>query len=775
MVNHSLNKRRYSVIAVIVASSLSACGNSDSDNSNTQQLNAAEQVAQVKNNYEVNQHDIKHWLGTHIPLTNGIGSAQDSSVTVTQFGKQINAVNNQYQTENGFFSIHDDNTIVYVATGDKAEQFIVTFANAKQQDNNTVSIANIISDPLVAQQWHLENTGQLGYARQPDLADHWRVAQTVGLRKDERSVEENLVMRLQETVTIAGEDMNVKAAYGQGITGKNEIVVVVDSGLEILHEDLIDNVLPNRSLNFNVSRSSATDPTSYSMGGDHGTSVAGLIASTGWNGLGGRGVAPDSKLIGMNFIGRGIAQTDQNNMISHGLQGSGIQAHERIAAFNRSYGRDLVQFSSFDKIDEAISLYPAKYLRNGQGTLNVKSSGNSFKDSRPSGTLCEHTGANELGLTCSNTLFESDLNYPHYIAVGALNADGRRSSYSSAGPNMFISAPAGERGDWEPAMITADQMTCLRGYAGNEFANFLSNQVYAIPGIAEKIYPFNAGAFAENAACHYTNTFNGTSSAAPNTSGVVALILSANPQLHWRDVKHILLASADQNDIDDQAISIAAGNGSFQAHDGWVTNAAGYPFNNQYGFGRVNAGEAVKMALNYHNPLPTQITTDWLANTQLEQAKIIPDNNATGLEITINVEHDMTIEAVQFDLAVFNDEFKNMGVSDQQSTAGIDLAIEVTSPSGTRNVLLSSKQALLLPQDFTNQANRPSSSHGFIINGALIASNAFYGENAKGEWRLRFIDTSNQDINSASPLHNGYINNSVNSELQRAAIRIVGY
>ncbi len=775
MVIHSNNKLRCTTLAVIIASSLSACGNKESNKEPAKELSPTTQVVQTTNNYTVNSGDIKHWVGIQIPLTTDLSDKQQSSVIVTQQGQQIDAIDSLYHTKNGYFSINDDNSILYVATNDNTEQFTVTFSTAEQQDINTVSIDNIMSDPLVDQQWHLENSGQLGYSRQPDLAEHWRVAQTIGLRKDEQLVEENLVMRLQETVSVAGEDINVKEAYMQGVTGEGEIVVVVDSGLEITHEDLIDNVLPNRSLNFNVSRSSATDPTSYSMTGDHGTSVAGLIASTGWNGLGGRGVAPDSKLIGMNYIGRGIEQTEQNNMISHGLLGSGIQAHERIAAFNRSYGRDLVQFSSYDKIDEAVSIYPAKYLRNGQGTLNVKSAGNSFIYSRYAGALCEHTGANEFSLTCTNTIFESDLNYPHFISIAALNADGRRSSYSSAGPNMFISAPAGERGDWEPAMVTADQMTCLRGYAGYEFANYLNNQVFAVPGISQKIYPFNAGTFAENAACHYTNTFNGTSSAAPNTSGVVALVLSANPQLHWRDVKHILLSTADQNDKTDPVIEISAGNGTFTAHDGWVTNAAGYAFNNLYGFGRVNAGKAVKLALNYENPLPTQTTTAWTKSNQLEKPKVIPDNNATGLEVAIDIEHDMIIEAVQFDLAVFNDEFRNMGMSREQSTAGIDLAIEVTSPAGTRNVLLSSKQALLLPQDFTNQANKPMSSHGFIINGALIASNAFYGENAKGQWRLRFIDTSNQDINAASTIHESYKNNNVNSELQRAAMRIVGY
>ena len=97
--------------------------------------------------------------------------------------------------------------------------------------------------------------------------------------------------------------MNVAAAYAQGVTGNGVTAVVVDSGMELRHEDLVDNVLPNRSLNLNQDVLDRTDPTSLSNSGDHGTSVAGLIAAKGWNNIGTRGVSPDTGLIGMNLLG----------------------------------------------------------------------------------------------------------------------------------------------------------------------------------------------------------------------------------------------------------------------------------------------------------------------------------------------------------------------------------------------------------------------------------------------------------------------------------------
>ncbi len=46
---------------------------------------------------------------------------------------------------------------------------------------------------------------------------------------------------------------------------------------------------------------------------------------------------------------------------------------------------------------------------------------------------------------------------------------------------------------------------------------------------------------------NYTSRFNGTSAAAPVVSGVIALMLDANPNLTFRDVQEILLRSARQN------------------------------------------------------------------------------------------------------------------------------------------------------------------------------------------------------------------------------------
>jgi subtilisin family serine protease len=120
----------------------------------------------------------------------------------------------------------------------------------------TFSIATL-ADPLVGQQWGLRNTAQNGYA---------------------------------DTSGVAGADINVDPVYNTyGYTGLGSVVAVVDSGLEIAHEDLAANVVLNGSWNF---LNGTKDPTNTTgTDGDHGTSVSGLIAMA-MNGRGGIGVAP---------------------------------------------------------------------------------------------------------------------------------------------------------------------------------------------------------------------------------------------------------------------------------------------------------------------------------------------------------------------------------------------------------------------------------------------------------------------------------------------------
>jgi hypothetical protein len=118
----------------------------------------------------------------------------------------------------------------------------------------------------------------------------------------------------------------------------------------------------------------------------------------------------------------------------------------------------------------------------------------------------------------------------------------------------------------------------------------------------------------------YTSRFNGTSAASPFVSGVVALMLEANPNLSYRDVQYILAASARQANPFDQSWIVNAVDLYVDpvAGEMWppqprtselkFTNGAGFSVSygrilGEYGYahGVVDASLAVDLARNFQS------------------------------------------------------------------------------------------------------------------------------------------------------------------------------
>ena len=521
-------------------------------------------------------------------------------------------------------------------------------------------------DPLFAEQWHLRNRGQTGFS---------------GNRG------------------VPGADLQMNAAIRNGLTGDGVKLAVVDTGLEICHPDLAANVEQGQSFNFAFAvsaGSSLTDPFNQDLLGDHGTSVAGVAAAVANNGLGGRGVAGEVALRGYN-VGGGLSGDPQVSLLQS-LGGS--RSHPDSASvdvFNMSFGTIAPSQNSEEDFVGLMKMGTSE-LRSGRGALYVKAAGNGFNEcSSP------HPFNSEIGCLGSNS--DPDQNLPYLINVGAFSADDVKSSYSSAGANLWIVAPGGEGGVEYPGIITTDQAGVEKGYdlAGGD----------NLPG-GNSIDPHG----------DYTSTFGGTSSAAPATAGATAILLGVNPELTWRDVKHILASSARKIDPNRAEVRAAFNGRPYVAQHAWQTNAAGYGYHNWYGFGALALDEAVAMA-TAHVPgsLGEFVESQWFpASDDSDLFMVVPDGDGAGVSDTLSVAglpDSANIEAVILEIWVGHSYASDLGVT-------------ITSPGGTKSVVNAPFNAAL--------DSFPGLRRWHLL------SNAFYGEGPNGEWRIRVVDLAPGDI-----------------------------
>ncbi|HVV71530.1 MAG TPA: S8 family serine peptidase, partial [Verrucomicrobiae bacterium] len=191
--------------------------------------------------------------------------------------------------------------------------------------------------------------------------------------------------------------------------------------------------------------------------------------------------------------------------------------------------------------------------RSGRGVVMVRSAGN------------DRTRA----ANADDDSYPAD---PRVIAVAAVRIDGRVASYSEPGACVLVAAPSGDTDTTPVGLFSTD----LLGTDGINSINFFP------PDQDLSGYMFNSFGF------------SGTSAAAPQIAGLAALLLSANPELTYRDVQMILALSARQFDFADPDLK---------------TNGAGFLVSHNTGFGVPDAGAAVELARHWINrPAPITVT-----------------------------------------------------------------------------------------------------------------------------------------------------------------------
>ena len=424
------------------------------------------------------------------------------------------------------------------------------------------------------------------------------------------------------------------------------------------HEDLRANVVAGShnyrrlSQNAKAIAGHADYPMPCTEDNDHGTQVGGVIAARDGNGIGVSGVAPRAGLVGFNALA--------NNLTEDALDAL-VRDIDRNHIYNNSWGAaDIGHFFAPDNkaaFDSTLNDGLSKG-RDGLGVIYTFAAGNGAFDG-------------------DYSPMDGTVSARGIVTVCATNAAGKRAPYSERGPNLTVCAPSADL-----------------------------SKVLGIPG-APTLPDVSTTALQNQ----YTDSFNGTSAATPMVSGVVALMLQANPKLTWRDVPLILARSARQVDAQSsgwRSHSSPLVEGQPGAHDT-------LHYHHDYGFGVVNADAAVKLSRSWQSvggsstqkqcgpfttrvnaPIPEAdaVATNPVRKSQaeafrkalIEAGNRIDYNQAApnGLSSTVSVPEGCRIthiEHIEVTLTATNADG-----SDEHPSAG-DLHITLQSPLGSVSTL----------------------------------------------------------------------------------------
>lgn len=316
-------------------------------------------------------------------------------------------------------------------------------------------------------------------------------------------------------------DMDVTEAW-KITTGCETIkVAVLDIGVDLNHPDLIPNLLEG----FDVYD---TTKGGYTGGDPHGTACAGIIGAAANNDIGIAGIAYDSKIIPIRVGYNQCCDENDNEYIvtSHLLVAEAIEwAWDTAEAdiLSCSWGGTGNSFTTSAAIERATTRG-----RGGKGCPILFSTGNN-----------------------NQKLVSYPANLPNTIAIGASNVCDERKSLTSCDNFPEWGSNYGSELDFvAPGMdIATTDISGFEGYVTND----------------------------------YLFGFGGTSSACPQVAGVLALMLTVNPELTAVESRRILSETCDK-----------VGNYNYR-------NNVNYPYgtwHEEMGYGRINAERAVKAAID---------------------------------------------------------------------------------------------------------------------------------------------------------------------------------
>ena len=418
-------------------------------------------------------------------------------------------------------------------------------------------------------------------------------------------------------------DRSFRTAQGLPYSGRGIGVLVNDSGVDGGHPDhrYPDRVVQNVAAQTNLHSLSdllpitpTEDVINTDIGGGHGTHVAGIIGASGAQSGGQHeGVAPGADIIGYGS-GAGLFILDTIGGFDYALT---HQLTYNIRVVSNSFGSTSDSGTDFDP---AHPTNVATKALADRGVVVVFSAGNS--------------GSGEATITGN---FKKA---PWIVTVAAGDKGGRLAGFSSRGrPGVGGEVVVdGETFTWaDRPTVTAPGVDIISTRASTSALSGLSAE-----RDAELIAP---------AHLPYYTTLDGTSMACPHVSGIVALMLEADPTLDVYDVRRILQETATN----------MPGREDWEAGAGYVNAYAAVASV----LGRGDYGDTVNLAQPFNSAASLSVSSTPLALT-------FDPSGVTTATQTFQVPAGLAQVAAHIDVVPTGGEVGN------------SVGLRLTAPDGTR-------------------------------------------------------------------------------------------
>lgn len=351
---------------------------------------------------------------------------------------------------------------------------------------------------------------------------------------------------------VAAADVNAEEAWKVTKGSRDIVVAVIDDGFDLTHPDFRG---PNKVIHARDFIDGDRSPFPVASHNDyHGTPCAG-VAIGEENGGGIVGVAPGCAFMPIRFD---LAADDDLLWEIFDYVG------KRADVISCSWGPVPVYAPLSSILDRKFTEIVNSGGPRGKGAVILFAAGNfnapikdfnndNFEWRHPSHGIMKHARA----------IFNGNCAHKDVMAVSASTSQNRKAAYSNWGKEISISAPSS---NWHP--LDPFQKMPGRGIWTTDNENF---------GLG----------FTGNS--RYTGIFGGTSSATPLVAGIAALCFSANKNLTAKEVRQIIESTADK--ITDENIDPVLNH-----NKGSYTGRGAKKHSEWFGYGKINAGKAVKLA-----------------------------------------------------------------------------------------------------------------------------------------------------------------------------------